>query len=111
MSPGNLRQGKTLGEPEHYVAAFAIDLANQLHVLVEKSIARDFVGYELSEGRSVQVGALLQLRQLADDLRRGDNPPQAKSGSQRLRECTQVNDVADGITTVAAQILAVEHDQ
>ena len=96
---------------QHYVAAFAIDLANQLHVFVEESIARDFVGHELSERRSVQIGALLQLRQFADNLRRGDDPSQSKPGSQRLREGAQVNDIANGIALVAAEVLAVEHDQ
>jgi len=41
----------------------------------------------------------------------GDDPSQAKAGSQRLRECAQVNDVADGIPLVAAQVLAINHDQ
>ena len=111
MSPGRRGREELFQSLEHYVATFAIDLTNQLHVLIEKSIACDFVGHELSEGRSVQVSALLQLRQLADDLRRSDDPSLAKPGSQRLRECTQVNDVANGIAVVAAQVLAVEHDQ
>src|ERR1039458_9442057 len=111
MSPGYCGREGLSQSLQHYVAAFAIDLTNQLHVFVEKSVARDFVGHELSEGRSVQVGTLLELRQLADDLRRGDDPPQSKSGSQRLRECAQVNDIAYRIAIVAAQVLAVEHDQ
>src|SRR5450759_836455 len=111
MSPGHRGWEELFQSLKHYVAAFAIDLANQLHMCIRDSIARDFVGHELREGRSVQVGALLQLRQLADDLRRSDDPSQSKPGSQRLRECTQVNDVANGIAVVAAQVLAVEHDQ
>ena len=82
MSPGYFGREELLQRLKHHVAAFAIDLTNQLYVLVEESIACDFVGHELSEGRSVQVGALLQLRQLADDLRRGDDPSQSKPGSQ-----------------------------
>src|ERR1035437_2875599 len=97
MSPGYFRREELLQSLKHHVTAFAIDLTNQLDVFVEKSIARYFVGHELSVGRSVQVSALLQLRQLVDNLRRSDDPPQTKPGSQRLRECTQVNDVANGI--------------
>src|ERR1039458_318636 len=110
MSPGHRRREEFLQRLEHYVAAFAIDPPNQPDVLLKESIARDFVGHELCEGRSVQVGALLELRQLADDLRRSDDPSQPKPGSQRLRERAQVNDVTNGIAAVAAQILAVEHD-
>src|ERR1700687_1335314 len=105
MSPSDRGREEFFQSLKHYVAAFAIDLTNQLHVFVEKSIARDFVGHELSEGRSVQVSALLQLRQLADNLRRSHDPSQSKSGGQRLRECTQVNDVANGIAVVAQQVL------
>src|ERR1019366_198750 len=111
MSPSDFRREELFQSLKHYVAAFAIDLTNQLDVFVEESIARDLVGHELSEGRSVQVGALLQLRQFADDLRRSDDPPQTEPGSERLRECAQINDVAYGIAVVAAQVLAVEHDQ
>src|ERR1017187_1156508 len=111
MSPGHFRGEELFQSLKHYVAPFAIDLTNQLDVLVEESIACHFVGHELSEGRSVQVGTLLQLRQFADDLRRSDDPSQTEPGSQRLRECAQINDVADGIAVVAAQVLAVEHDQ
>src|SRR5450759_1503457 len=98
MSPGHRGWEELFQSLKHYVAAFAIDLANQLHMLVEEAIARDFVGHELREGRSVQVRALLQLRQLADDLRRSDDPSQSKPGSQRLRECTQVNDVTNAVS-------------
>src|SRR5450756_762963 len=111
MSPGHRGWEELFQSLKHYVAAFAIDLANQLHMLVEEAIARDFVGHELSERRSVQVGALLQLRQLADDFWRSDDPPQSKPGSQRLRESAQVDGVADRIAVVAAEVLAVEHDQ
>src|ERR1019366_7261137 len=110
MRPGDCGREEFFESLKHYVAAFAVDLANQLYVLVEESIARYFVGYELGEGRSVQVGALLQLRQLADDIRRSDDPSQAKAGSQRLGERAQVNDIADGIAVVAAQVFAVEND-
>src|ERR1019366_2813789 len=111
MSPSYCGREEFLQSLKHHVAAFAIDLANQLDVLVEKSIACDFVGHELSKGRSVQVGTLLQLYQLADDFRRSDDPPQAEAGSQRLRECTEVNDVANGIAVVSAQVLAIEHNE
>src|SRR5271169_7267703 len=80
-------------------------------MLVEESITRDLISHELSKGGGVQVGALLQLRQLADDLRRRNNPSQSKPWSQCLRERTQVNDVANGIAVVAPQVLAVEHNQ
>src|ERR1700690_268054 len=111
MSPGHFGREELLQSLQHDVAAFAIDLTNQLDVLVEESITRDFVGHELSEGRSVQIRALLELRQLADDVGRSDDPSQAKPRSQRLRECAEVNDVANGIAVGAAQILAAEHDQ
>src|ERR1022692_676276 len=111
MSPGHLWREELFQSLQHHVAAFAINLTNQLYMLVQESIARDFVGHELREGRSVQVRALLELRQLADDVRRRDDPSQPKSGSERLRECAQVDDVADGIAIVAAQVLAVEYDQ
>src|ERR1019366_9568996 len=111
MSPGYFRWEELLQSLKHHVTAFAVDLTNQLDVFVEESIARDFVGHELSEGRSVQVSALLQLRQLADDLWRSYDPSQSKSASERLREGAQVDDVADGIAVVAAQVLAVEHHQ
>src|SRR5450631_1779770 len=111
MRPGYCGREELFESLKHYVAAFAIDLTNQLDVFVEESIAGDLVGYELREGRSVQVGTLLQLRQLADDLRGRDDPSQTKAGSQRLRECAQVNDVANGIAVVAAQVLAVEHNE
>src|ERR1039458_1712903 len=84
MSPSHFRREELFQSLKHYVAPFAINLTNQLHVFVEESIARDFVGHELSESRSVQVGTLLQLRQLTDDLRRSDDPPQTEPGSQRL---------------------------
>src|SRR5208282_220175 len=111
MSPGHRRGEELFQSLQHDVAAFAINLANQLHVFVEESVARDFVGHELSESRSMQVRALLELRQLADDVRRSNNPSQTKPGSQRLRECAEVNNVANRISVVAAQVLAVEHDQ
>src|ERR1035437_2092274 len=111
MRPGYFRWEELLQSLNHHVTAFAIDLTNQLDVFVEESIACDFVGHELSEGRSVQVGALLQLRELVDDFRWSDDPAQTKTGSQRLRECAQVDDVANGIAVVAAQVLTVEHDQ
>ncbi len=111
MSPGDGGWEEFLQRLQHHVAAFGIHLANQLYVLVEESIARHFVGHELRERRSVQVGALLQLRQLADNLRRRDDPSQPQPGSQRLRKRAQVNDVANGIPLVAAQVLAVKHDQ
>src|SRR5208282_3347899 len=108
MSPGHFRREELFQSLQHYVAPFAIDLTNQLDVLVEEPIARHFVGHELSEGRSVQIGTLLQLRQLTDDLGRSDDPSQTQPGSQRLREGAQINDVANGIAVVAAQVLAVE---
>src|SRR5580704_4341158 len=110
MSPGYFGRKELLQRLQHDIASFAIDLTNHLHVLVKESIARDLVSHELREGRGVQIRALFYLHQLADDLRRSDNPSQTKAGRQRLREGTQVNDVADGIAIVAAQVLAVEHD-
>src|SRR5208282_5667860 len=111
MGPGHCGREELLESLEHYVAALAVDLTNQLHVFVEEPIACYFVGHKLGEGRSVQVGALLQLRQLADDLWRRDDPSQTKAGSQRLGECAQVNNIANGIAAVAAQVLAIEDDQ
>src|SRR5208283_1646409 len=111
MSPGYCGGEEFFQRLQHYVPPFAIDLTNQLDVLVEESIARYFVGHELGESRSVQVGTLLQLRQLGDDLGRSHDPSQTEAGREGLRECAQVNDVADGIAVVAAQVLAVEHNQ
>src|ERR1039458_7738765 len=111
MSPGDFRRKELLQGLQHDVAPFAIDPANQLHVLVEKSIACNFVSYELREGRGVQIRALLELRQFGDHLWRSDDPSQTKPGSQRLGECAQVNYVADRIAIVAPQILAIEDHQ
>src|SRR4051794_2315371 len=66
---------------EHYVATLGINLANQLHVLIEEVVRGYFVRNHLVEGAGVQVGALLQLHQFADDFRGGDDPSQAQSGS------------------------------
>jgi len=49
---------------EHYVAALAIDLAMSFTCL-SRSHGGYFIGDELGEGRGVQIGALLQLGQLA----------------------------------------------
>src|SRR5208283_3475706 len=111
MSPGDCWREKFLQRLQHYVSAFAVDLTNQLDVLVEEAIARNFIGHELREGRGVQIGALLQLRELANHLRRSHDPSQAQPGSQRLRKCTQVNYIANGVPLVAAQVLAIQHDQ
>ena len=45
---------------QHGVTPLAINLADQLDVLVEEAITRDFVGDVLIEGRGVQIGSLLQ---------------------------------------------------
>src|ERR1035438_832051 len=111
MSPCHRRREVLSQSLQHHGAAFAIKLTDQLFMLVEKSIARHFVGHELSKGRSVQVGALLELSQLSDDLRRSNDPSQAKPWSQRLREGAQINDVANRVATVAAQVFTVENDQ
>src|SRR5208337_1518446 len=59
---------------EHDVAAFAINLADQFHMFVEIAVAGHFIGHELVEGRSMQVGALLELGELADNFGRSDDP-------------------------------------
>ena len=84
MGPGHFAREVLVQSVEHGVAALAIDLANELDVLVEEAVAGDFIGDVLVEGGGVQVRGLLQLHQLADDVFRRDDPGQADSGRQRL---------------------------
>src|SRR6516225_10946890 len=96
--PGYFRREGLSEDLQHNVAALAIDASYELNVLIEKVISRHFVGHDLGGSGGVQVRALFQLHKLGDDLWWSDNPAKAQSGGQRLREGTQVNDVADRVT-------------
>jgi hypothetical protein len=50
----------------------------------------------------MQVGSLLGLDQLADELGRGDDPAQTDTGREDFRERAQVDDVARIAGLVAA---------
>src|SRR5271165_1405631 len=77
MRPCHLRREVVVESLQHGVAAFTIDTANKFDVLFEEAILGDFVGDHLVEGAGVEVGALLQLHQTADDVRWGNDPAQA----------------------------------
>ena len=111
MSPCYFGREIFVQRMQHRIAALAINLANQFDVLVEESVARDFVGNVLTEGGSVQVGGLFQLHQFADHVFGSDDPGQTNSGRERLREGAQVDHVAESESVIAAQIVAVEHHQ
>src|SRR3954452_1460116 len=96
---------------QHDVATLVVNAANEFHVFVEEVICRNLVGHHLVEGAGVQVGALLQLYEFADDLTGRNNPAQAQSGSECLRERAEINDVSEGISIVAAKVNAVENGQ
>src|ERR1700752_1036132 len=80
---------------QHGVTPLAIDLSNQLHMLIEEAIPRNLVGHILIESGSMQVCGLFELHQLADDVLRRNDPGEPDSGRQGLRECAQIDDVAE----------------
>ena len=65
--------------PEHHIAAFAVDVADEFDVLVEEAVAGDFVSDHLAKGGGMEVGALLQLNEFRDDIVRSDDPAQAQA--------------------------------
>src|SRR5207302_9583843 len=93
------------------IAAFAIHAPDQLDVLIEKVVARHFMGHHLYESRAVEIRALLELDQLADHFRRRHDPAQPYSWRERLRKSAQINHVDDGIAVVPAQIFPVQYHQ
>src|SRR5215469_4260583 len=96
---------------QHGIAPLAINLPNQLDVLIEEAVACNFVSYILIECGSMQISCLLQLHQLGDDIFWSHDPRQADSWRQSLGEGTEVNHIADGEGIVTADILPVEDDQ
>ena len=79
---------------EHGVAALVVDVAQLAHVAVEEAAAGGLPGHHLGERGGVQVGALLELHQPVDDLRRRHHPADAQAGGKRLRQGAHVDDVA-----------------
>ena len=63
-------------------------------MLIQEAALAHLVGHILVEGGGVQVGGLLGHDQLADDLRRRDDPGQAQARREQLGEGAQVDDVA-----------------
>src|SRR5207302_6262543 len=66
MSPGDFGGEKLLQGMQHGIAPLAVDLANQLDMLVEEAIPGNFEGHILVEGGGMQVSRLLELNQFAD---------------------------------------------
>src|SRR5271166_4389276 len=88
MRPGHFRREELLQRFQHHITALAIDFSYQFDVLIKKIIFGHLVSNHLRERRSVQVGALLELDEFCNHVRRGDNPPQAQARRQRFREGT-----------------------
>ena len=102
MGPGGTRWHVLFQLLQHDVAPFPVDLSDGQHVLVNKTIFRHFIGNDLVEGWCLQVGALFGLHHFGDDFRRGDDPGQTHSRSQRFGESAQI----DYIAAVAAILIA-----
>src|SRR5579863_6380873 len=66
MGPGDFRRKILVESMQHGIAALAVDLADELDVLIEEAVAGNFVRYVLIERGSVQVGRLLELHQFDD---------------------------------------------
>ena len=71
-------------------------------MLIQETVARNFVGDELGEAGSMQISALLQLHEFIDHIWRRNNPAKPDSGSQRLGESAEINDIANRVAVVAA---------
>src|SRR5579872_5380368 len=111
MSPCNLMRKILMQRLQHGISALAIHLPDQLHVLIQESVAGHFISYILIKRRGVQIRGLLQQNQLTDDVFWGHNPGKTDSRCQCLRERAEVNHIAEGEAIVPPQILTVEHDQ
>src|SRR5581483_1184535 len=111
VSPRRLGREEFAERLKHDIAPLAIDAPDTAHVLVEEAVARNFVSHVLSESGRVQVSTLLQLNELADDIGRRDDPTEPDARGKSLGESAEINNVADQIFLVAAQVLAVDNDQ
>src|SRR5437868_14634263 len=108
MSPLHFRRKEFLQGLQHHVAAFAIHAADRLYVLIEEAVAGDLICHHLVEGGRMQVCSLLELYKFIDYFGRRNNPSQANTRSQSLGECAQVNNISEGVSAVAPQVLAIE---
>jgi hypothetical protein len=78
--PTDARGKVLLHRSQHGVSALFVDLAEPEHVRTQETPLADVVGYHLNESAGVQVGSLLDLNQLADNLLGSCDPAQAYTG-------------------------------
>ncbi len=86
LAPGHLRREHLLHHLDHHIPAFLVGGAYGLDMLVQEAALCHFIGNILIECGCMQIRSLLGHDQLADHLRRGNDPRQPSPGASSFEK-------------------------